>query len=101
VTEDDGWFEFVCSLGEGDDLLTDRACRPKANPGLPLLPTEEYLERAVQQARNPSGLGERAAQGHTHRRDAGVGSGSTPKSEHYSRADARAPYKSAMGGCRD
>jgi phage terminase large subunit-like protein len=52
ISEDDAWFAYVCGLDETDDPLTQPACWPKANPGLPMLPTLEYLEREVEKARN-------------------------------------------------
>jgi phage terminase large subunit-like protein len=52
LAHDDRLFAFVCGLDEGDDPLADRRCWPKANPGLPTLPTSEYLEDQVKQAKN-------------------------------------------------
>lgn len=52
VVKDDRWFSYVCSLDEGDDPLTQPKCWAKANPGLPALPTVEYLRDQVQAAKN-------------------------------------------------
>ncbi len=52
IDRDDAWFAYVCALDKDDDPLTDAACWPKANPGLPVLPTLEYIERAVAQAKS-------------------------------------------------
>lgn len=52
VIEDDRWFAYVCALDEGDDPLADPACWVKTNPNLGVTPTQEYLARQVENARN-------------------------------------------------
>jgi phage terminase large subunit-like protein len=50
IAADDRLFAYVCGLDKGDEPLADHGCWLKANPGLPLLPTGEYLHEQVQQA---------------------------------------------------
>lgn len=52
TVDDDRWFTYMCALDEGDDPLTDPACWPKANPGLGITITREYLENQVKKAKN-------------------------------------------------
>jgi phage terminase large subunit-like protein len=52
IIEDDRLFAYVCQMDKGDDPLKDPACWPKANPGLPTLPTIEYLQEQVAAAEN-------------------------------------------------
>lgn len=49
---DDTAFAYVCALDEGDDVLNDPSCWPKANPLLGVTITEEYLAGVVAQAKN-------------------------------------------------
>lgn len=53
--ERDDTFAYVCALDEEDDPLTDPDCWRKANPLLGTILTEEYLTKAVSQARTIPG----------------------------------------------
>lgn len=52
---DDTTFSYVCALDPGEDPLTDPSCWVKANPLLGVTITEEYLQLAVDQARQMPG----------------------------------------------
>jgi phage terminase large subunit-like protein len=49
LTDDPGWFAYVCALDEGDDW-TDEKCWPKVNPGLGTILPVEYLREQRREA---------------------------------------------------
>ena len=49
--EDDGFFSYVCGMDEGDDPLNDPTCWIKGNPSLGSVVGEDYIRRAVDDAK--------------------------------------------------
>lgn len=53
--EDDTTLSYVCALDDGDDPLGDPSCWVKVNPLLGVVIKEEYLAKAVKQAKDIPG----------------------------------------------